>query len=117
MQRLILVRHSLPRVVPDIPARNWSLSDIGRQRCAVLAQQLATFSPAVIATSVEPKASETAQLVAGTHGVPCEAYEGLHEHERSEAGFLETREFEQAIQDLFARPDDLVFGRETARQA
>jgi broad specificity phosphatase PhoE len=75
------------------------------------------YAPAAIVASVEPKAVETARLVAATLGAPYETQEGLHEHERDNAGFLAAGAFEEAIQGLFARPDELVFGRETAGQA
>ncbi len=117
VRRLILVRHSLPQIRPDAPARSWPLCDEGRRRCAPLAHRLAEYAPAAIVASVEPKAAETAQIVATALGLPHETQEGLHEHERDNAGFLEAGAFEGVIRGLFARPDDLVFGRETARQA
>jgi broad specificity phosphatase PhoE len=117
MRRLILVRHSLPQIRPDAPARSWPLCDEGRRRCTPLARRLADYAPTAIMASVEPKAVETAQIVAATLGLPYETQEGLHEHERNNAGFLEADAFEHAVRGLFARPDDLVFGRETARQA
>jgi len=107
-RRLVLVRHSTPEIVPGEPASRWRLSDDGRRRCTSLAQRLAAYQPVVVVASVEPKAAETAQLVAGHLALPCEAATRLHEHERDDIGWLPTREaFEGAIAGLFARPDDL----------
>ncbi len=47
MPRLILVKHSLPEIVPALPANEWRLSEGGRPRCRVLAERLAAYSPFV----------------------------------------------------------------------
>ena len=117
-RRLVLVRHSTPAIVPGEPASRWRLSDEGRRRCTPLARRLATYGPAAIVASVEPKAAETAQLVAAHLAIPCEEAVGLHEHERDDIGWLPTREaFEAAVAGLFARPGDFVLGRETGAAA
>ena len=60
MLRLILVKHSLPEIVPDIPSAKWHLSDEGRRRALVLAGRLSSFEPSRVVSSHEPKAVETA---------------------------------------------------------
>jgi broad specificity phosphatase PhoE len=117
MRALILVKHSLPALEPEIPSARWRLAPEGRQRCLVLAARLAPYRPAVLFTSVEPKASQTAQIVAERLGVPWAVRDGLHEHERDNAGFLGAAAFRDAVARLFAQPDDLVFGVETAAAA
>ena len=104
MPTLILVRHSIPAIDPARSADQWSLSAEGRQRCAPLADRLAQHHPGVIVTSVEPKAVETARLVA----------EGLHEHDRRGVPFESRAAFEAAVARFFAEPARLVFGNETA---
>lgn len=117
-RRLILVRHSVPEVVADVPAREWRLSEEGRERAAALAGRLGQAAkPAAIVSSVEPKAVETAAILARTLGIPCETAEGLHEHDRSNIGWLGGDRFEAAVTDLFRRPEELVLGRETAAEA
>jgi broad specificity phosphatase PhoE len=66
---------------------------------------------------VEPKAQETALLISQYLGVPFEIYEGLHEHDRSQVGFLGKEEFQRAIASFFERPEELILGQETAAQA
>jgi broad specificity phosphatase PhoE len=61
---LILVKQALPEIIPTLPANQWHLSDVGRAQCTVLADQLATYAPAALVSSSEPKALETAHLVA-----------------------------------------------------
>ena len=117
MPGLILVKHSLTSIKPDLPASQWHLSEQGRRRCWALADKLALHRPVVIVTSTEPKAVETGHLVADRLGVPCETADGLHEHDRRNVGFLTTEEFEARVAEFFARPAELVFGSETADQA
>lgn len=117
MRTLILVKHSLPELVPDLPAARWRLAAEGRRRCAALADRLAGYDPVVIATSVEPKAGETATIVAARLGKPVVTVEGLHEHDRSNVAFLGDAAFRAAVVRCLSQPDDLVFGRETATEA
>jgi broad specificity phosphatase PhoE len=116
-RELILIRHSLPEIVPDVPARQWTLSEEGRLRCRWLAQRLAETNPGVIVTSLEPKAIETGQVVASLLNKPFETATGLHEHERRRVGFATQRQFEARVAALFEQPDELVMGTETATQA
>ena len=80
---LILIRHSLPEVTEDVPAREWKLSDDGRALAHRLAERLRQYQPEVIASSVEPKAKETAEIVASKFGIKSQVFEDLHEHDRS----------------------------------
>jgi broad specificity phosphatase PhoE len=117
VNKLILIRHSQSQVDPDSPAHEWPLSEEGRRRCAPLAQRLAVYAPEVIVASRERKAAETATRVAATLGVRLETALGLHEHERARAPFTSAEVFERTVATFFERPDDLVFGEETAAQA
>lgn len=117
---LILVKHSLPIVVPGVPPARWVLADEGRARCAALADHLRPYHPARIVASDEPKAAETARLLAGHLGDPAPPPldPDLREHERRPADFFaDTPAFHDAVRRLFAQPDDLAFGTETAGAA
>jgi broad specificity phosphatase PhoE len=116
-RRLILIRHSLPEIVPGQPASQWRLSAEGRLRCKALAEQIAPYRPDVIVASAEPKAAETAELVAGALQKPWHIATGLHEHERTNVGWAGREQFEAQVAEFFRRPDALVFGSETAEQA
>ena len=117
MRRLVLVRHSLPQIVPGLPASQWVLSEEGRCRCRLLAEALAAFQPDVVVSSHEAKAVETGRLIAAELDKPFETADGLHEHERSNVPYCDRERFEAAVAEFFARPDELVFGDETAQQA
>jgi broad specificity phosphatase PhoE len=117
MRTLILVRHSLPEIDPDRAPGQWGLTAEGRARCIPLARRLAAHRPQVVVTSREAKAAQTGERVAGHLGIPCLAAAGLHEHCRLAGGWLDAGEFRTRIETFFARPDQLVFGLETAQQA
>lgn len=117
MRRLILVKHSLPIIDPAIPSTAWRLGAEGRRRCGPLSDLLRPFTPTSIAASTEPKAAETASLVAARLGLTPRFDDRLREHDRAAAGWLNPDAFEAAIVRFFADPETLVFGEETARQA
>jgi len=117
MPKLMLVKHSLPEIVPTQPARRWVLAETGRRRCKTLASKLGAHQPHVIVTSAEPKAVETGQIVARLLDKPCETAPGLHEHDRSNESFGTLEQFEASVAEFFARPGELVYGAETADQA
>ena len=117
MSSLVLVKHSLPTVVETVPAAAWRLSPAGAARCVTLAERLRPFDARAIASSIEPKAVETATLVGQELDMPIDIVEGLHEHDRRDAKLLGDSEYAAAVTSLFARPRELVFGRETAEAA
>ena len=116
-RKLVLVRHSLPQMDRNAQRNLWHLSDEGRRRCNALAEALAGVAPRLIASSTEPKAVQTANIVAERLDTPHREFEGLHEHDRSNVEFLPAEDFDPAIASFFASPDELVLGKETASQA
>ena len=117
MNHLILIKHSLPEVIPAIPASQWILSKSGQARCKTLAEKIGSYSPDIFISSIEPKAIETAQIIAQQTGKPFRTSEGLHEHDRTDVEFLSHEQFESQVHEFFKHPDRLVMGRETASQA
>lgn len=115
--KLLFVRHSLPEIHPGIPASQWRLSAEGRSRCLSLAEQLVACQPQALFSSLEPKAIETVQILSGRLSIPFTSVANLHEHERPVLERLEQPDFEASLARFFARPDELVFGAETATQA
>lgn len=117
-RRLLLIRHSLPEVIPEIPAHEWRLNQEGRDRAAAFAGRLRPYDLRFIASSREPKASETASILAEQLAVPWAIEPNLHEHERSKVPFFhDMEEWYRRAAEFLARPDELVFGDETANQA
>jgi broad specificity phosphatase PhoE len=115
---LILVRHAAVQIDPSVPSYQWRLTPDGRSATHHLAYKLATHQPHRIITSQEPKAVATGAALAEVLNLPTRAAAGLQEHDRRGVPFFENKvAFETAVSNFFVRPDELVFGRETAVQA
>ena len=117
MRKLVLVRHSVPEIRRDVPAADWRLSEAGLARARTFAKRLDPGTARTVFTSEEPKAIETAQALAFEWGLEVTRAAGLHEHERPQAQMLTRDAFEARVRDLFARPDERVFGAESAARA
>jgi broad specificity phosphatase PhoE len=115
--KLILIKHSLPEMIPSVPASQWPLSKIGRLRCINLAEKLSCYSPDFIISSTESKAIETAQIVADHLHHTFQIVEGLQEHDRSNVAWRSRKQFEAQIMEFFRYPQSLMMGKETAAQA
>lgn len=115
--RLILVRHGAPVVDIEQPADTWPLSEAGRAATLQLAERLKPHAPDLIVSSAEPKASQTAYLIAVAADADFQTAEGLEEHHRQKTGYLDKGTFENKVVELFRNPDKRVFGEETANQA
>lgn len=117
MSELILVRHSLPEIDPQTPAARWVLSEEGRQRCDVLAARLSDCRAATLASSLEPKALETAARLSVQLDLPVRPWPGFHEHERSQVPHFSREVFLETMRNFFRQPRSLVFGDESAEAA
>ena len=117
MPKLILIKHAAPEVVPSVPPEQWHLSGKGRASCETLAEMLRPHGPKIIISSTEPKAVETAEAVAEKLGIGHQIAPDLHEHDRSNVPHMRSSDFISAVEWFFRKPDELVLGRETARQA
>lgn len=117
MPHLILVKHAMPAIEPEVPASLWRLSEQGRADAMLLAEALTDDRPDRVFSSVEPKAEETARILAQHLGLPHATRPGLHEHDRRGVGFLGEEAFQAAVAAFFSRPTELVMGAETAEAA
>jgi 2,3-bisphosphoglycerate-dependent phosphoglycerate mutase len=114
---VLLVRHSLPEVDPSLSAEEWRLSDEGRRSCGPLAERLRAYGPTAIFSSTEPKMRETAELVGAELGLEVRESPALRETSRRTVPWLEADEFRRAVRRLFERPEEVVFGEESAVDA
>jgi broad specificity phosphatase PhoE len=117
MSFLILVRHSLPEIQENIPAREWNLSEAGRTRAEKLAKRLKPYRLGALVSSTEPKARQTAEIIGEGLGLTYVTANDLHEHDRSNSPFYKKNEFQSLVRNFFREPDILIFGNETANQA
>ena len=116
-RRLILVKHAMPEIDPQLPAPRWPLSSAGREASVALAKRLERYRPTRVVTSVEPKAAETGAIVAATLGLPVSIATGLHEHDSGDVPFMGTEAWNATVAEVFARPDEVVLGRDSANDA
>lgn len=114
---LILVRHGRPIIDPDIPPPQWGLCPEGRDAVAALAEKLASYAPQAAISSPEPKALQTAEIIAARLGLAVVVDHGLHEHKRQHRSFGTEEEFRQRIAQVFAEPGTPSPGGESAEQA
>jgi broad specificity phosphatase PhoE len=114
---LVLVKHALPDVDPRLPASEWLLGPEGRAGAMRLAERLAPVGLRRIVASVEPKAADTARLVADHLDLDFQTGHDLHEHRRRKAGYLDKPLFEASVRRVFAEPDKVVFGEESGAAA
>jgi len=114
---LVLIKHSLPEIREGILASQWHLSAEGVRRAHLLAPQLVDYRLVRIFSSLEPKAAKTAEILAADLKLPWQSLPNLHEHVHPVRLNFNQAAFEADAADLFARPNELVFGSETADQA
>lgn len=114
---MLLVRHSVPAPDPSVPSDEWRLSEEGRALCEPLAIQVGAHEPQRLLSSPEPKALETAELIAPVLGLEVEIEDDLRETARRTVGWLEQNVLHERIRQLFAQPDEVVFGEESASAA
>ena len=89
----------------------------GRSRCAPLADALEPHQPSEIVSSLEPKAIETAALVAARLALPTRTADNLHETKRDHVPLLKQEEFRARVAQYFANSAERVFGEESADEA
>lgn len=114
---LILVRHGRPAIDPDTPPPTWPLCEEGRESCARIVERVTALKPTAVVASPEPKALQTAQILAAPLGLAVETDAGLHEHKRQHASFGTEAEFRDSIAQVFAEPHQATMGGESAREA
>ena len=114
---LILVRHAAPTVDETTPPPTWRLSAAGREAALALAERLAPFAPAAALASPEPKALETAQIIAGRLGLEVTPDRGFAEHHRPALPFGSREAFGARMASVFAHPGQPFFGGESADAA
>jgi broad specificity phosphatase PhoE len=117
MAKLILVKHASPQIVPRVVSHRWVLAEEGCRRCDWLTDELTAQGVTRLYSSLEPKALETAALVAVKIGLVVEPCRDLHENDRTGMGFVEPDVLQRRLREFFAQPDRTVIGNETANGA
>ena len=114
MRWLHLVRHAPVEVDPMIPSSTWALASDDDTSVLKILDHLGSSRIRRVVTSQEAKARHTGLILASRLGLPMEIRDGLEEHHRGQVGFLDGEEFKAALTCFFARPNEVVFGDESA---
>uniref|UniRef100_UPI00286AD616 histidine phosphatase family protein n=1 Tax=Phenylobacterium sp. TaxID=1871053 RepID=UPI00286AD616 len=114
---LILVRHSIPDIREDRPNPEWRLSQAGRADARRLGARLAAYAPQAAVASPEPKALETARIIAEPLGLSVEVDADLAEHRRPGLRYGERDVFHAIMADWFAHPAERRFDGESLDDA
>ena len=115
---LILVRHGRPQVDPKVPPPQWRLSSEARAAVRELAVKLARLRPVAALASHEPKAVETAELLAAPLGLSVERDAAFDEHRRPGWPFSpEPASFASRVEEVLATPAISVNGAESGQAA
>ena len=113
-----LIRHAKPEIDTTLPASEWRLSHQGKLDALKFAKDSLPNEIDLLISSFEPKAIETAQIMASERSIQAVIAGGLQEHARENIPYFPNPEhFQRHIKDLFAQPDECVFGTESATQA
>ena len=73
-------------IEPEKPVPEWSLSTAGRARAETFARAEVLLKTALIISSAERKAIETAEIIGGRLGLGFEIRPNMHENDRSATG-------------------------------
>jgi len=117
--KLLLVKHSNSNHNPHQSSLEWGLTDEGIARCQALATHIAPYHPRRLFSSTLKRSQQTAKLVsAELNDIPIIKNPLLVEHSRkTNAPYGSVETFHENLKQLFAQPDTLIFGDETANQA
>ena len=97
--------HTQVRIDPNIPVRDWHLSDEGRARVlGALNQPWMSRVTRIIASS-ERRVVETAGIFAHRRGLPVSVNPGFDDSDRPLADFLPVAELDRVVGAFFANPD------------
>lgn len=119
MAFIVLIRHAKSVQQTDTSAHNWHLAQDGRAQCIQVARRLQKYEIGSMHSSDEPKAQETAELIAGElSGVGVQLNRALRETQRQSAPFYaDVQDFRRAIQTAMERPQEVVYGEEAFEAA
>ncbi len=110
---LYLIRHAHTRQTA-LPVETWPLSELGREQAHKLAELPFWQDVHIICTSVEPKAIQTAQIVAERHDLPVEPSFDLRELRRPGD---RVDDYESIVRQVLENPTRSVNGWEPAGEA
>ncbi|MBT5266430.1 MAG: histidine phosphatase family protein [Rhodospirillaceae bacterium] len=104
------ITHAEVNIDPGRPVAEWDLSPEGAQRMCALQDRSWIKSLVSIHSSNEPKAYQSAEILANAVGLGIKTNAGLREHDRSSTGYLPREKFEEMLHAFFRYPEVTVRG-------
>jgi broad specificity phosphatase PhoE len=117
MGKLLLIKHARPEVNPDVASEEWRLGAEGCEGARRLGERLGAYGLPRLYSSREPKAVETAKIVAAATALSVVEHPGLQEHDRRNVPHMASREFISMVALFFKESGELVLGEETGDEA
>lgn len=114
---LILIKHALPELQADLAPRHWQLGAAGRKGAKRLSEVLRRLGPLRLEHSPEPKAAQTAELVAIELGLGRHERHGMEEIDRAPQPIMPREAYIAHNARLFAESTEAVVGTESAELA
>ncbi|GEM_PF-1254420 len=113
---LILVKHAMPAVVDSLVPHEWKLDESGQAQAVKFSQFLKNNFDLdkIIYSSDEPKALQTAEIIADTCKCKVQSTNELREIDREQASLMEKSENTKKV---FEKVDEAICGKESAVQA
>jgi broad specificity phosphatase PhoE len=113
--QLILVRHAQTIIDPEVMSTEWQLSDEGRSSAKMLASNPMLDDLDAIYSSSQAKAIETADILAGRHGLTNQTAQGLAELSSVTRGFID--DYANTIRKLYQGEIERINNGETLEEA
>jgi broad specificity phosphatase PhoE len=115
--RLVLVKHAQPVLDAAVPARLWTLGEVGEVQATRLAWKLRELMPLTLVCSREPKAKRTCEIVASELGVSMRVVDGLEELDRPVLPLMSAEEHDRLNSRIFEDLAKPGIGEESGLQA
>ncbi len=116
---LILVKHALPELSPEIAPKEWPLGEKGLKQAKKFAQfvQDNLDVDPIIYSSEESKAVDTAKVLAEALGLNLKTNPNLGEIDRASSEILDEEGHVSRNEAIFKKSSEAILGKESADQA
>lgn len=111
------LRHEVTKIDGTIPVSKWQLSKIGEENAKKLAQQDFFDEVAIIFSSTEKKAYQTAKPIADKLKKEIIQVQEISELNRDKGGFMQIEDFEKTLKQSLEHLDVSINNWETATHA
>jgi broad specificity phosphatase PhoE len=116
---LILVKHAMPELNDNLPAKEWVLGEKGKKQAEKFSKFIAENLDfdTVIYSSPEPKAMATAQILSEKLNASIELEKNLKELDRPVLNIVSEEVHNDRNEAIFENPGEAVIGDESANEA